>query len=166
MKTAMSVVLVAVLLCLSAGTSFAISASATATATFDIQTTLEVAVTWQNTGVPAQDFGTVSPPNLLTDYLDLEVTHNMDPLQTFRVGAQVDKIAGPDWVDYVHLVELNDLEELQWNQSMFGTVKEFSWAFGGVSQHFVEPIEVKFIVDATQPFAVYEFSIEVFVTSL
>jgi hypothetical protein len=164
MKTLMAVVLVTSLLCLSAGTSFAATGSASATADLIVQEILEVTVAWFETGVPAQDFGTVPTGVLVSDDLSIGVNHNFDPTQTFSLGASVSKIMGPAWVDDVYIYDGADGRS--WDEGTFGATQYFSNPIGGSSQSFMVPVTVNFDVDPVQTFGTFQFEIEMIVTSL
>jgi hypothetical protein len=164
MKTAMAVVLVAAVLCLSAGTGFAAEGSATATADLIVEEIVEVAVYWTGTGVPAQDFGTVPTGVLVSDDLNIDVNHNMDPSQTFHLGASVSKITGPAWADNVYIYDGADGRS--WDEGTFGANQYFSNPIGGSSQSFTKPVTVNFDVDAVQTFGTFQFEIEIMVSSI
>jgi hypothetical protein len=164
MKTAMAVVLVAGLLCLAAGTSFATSGSASATASLTVEEIINVEVNWRSTGTPTKDFGTVPTGIGVNDYLDIDVGHNMDMFQTFSLGVGVDKNLGPDWAEYVSVYDGVDV--LTWAQAEFGDVQTFGTAIGGSSQVFSESVEVTFFVGSAQTFGTFQFEVEVIVTSI
>lgn len=164
MRTGVLVVLVAALLCLAAGTSFATEGSATATAGLTVEEIVNVSVNWRSTGTPTKDFGTVPTGVGVNDYLDIDVDHNMDPSQVFLLGARVYKTLGPDWADDV--VIYDGADGRSWDQGTFGATQYFMNTIGGTSQVFTVPVQVTFNVDPVQAFGTFEFDVEMIVTSI
>lgn len=164
MKTSVLFVSAVGLVWLWVGASVAATGSATATADLIVQEIVEVAVAWQGTGTPTQDFGTVPTGVLVSDDLNIDVNHNMDPSQTFYLGASVDKNLGPDWVDDVYIYD--GVEGRAWDQGSFGANQYFGTPRGGSSQSFTVPVAVNFDVDAVQPFGTFQFEIEIIMSSI
>jgi hypothetical protein len=162
-RTVLSV-LAASLIALGCGTGWAAQGVSNASADLTVQDDIVCSSVWQSTSTNSKDFGGVLPNSSANDVLELTVNHNMGASQTFSLGVNVQKLAGPDWDSDV--VANDGAENLTWAQADFGTNQVFAAAIGGTTEDFTEPLAITFNVAAGQDPSAYQFQITLTVTSL
>jgi hypothetical protein len=147
-----------------AASGYGADATDTATAALTVDNVVSLSFTWDDTGTDHIDLGTVPNDSHATGWFTADVTHNMDPSQTFDVSFVVEKTLGPAWENYVSID--NVLETLYWDETDFGASKDFVFPVGGTSQTFQVTAAFYAWVSATQASASYQFDITMTVTSL